>query len=260
MLDKSKINFLIDSLMFLCMMAIAGLGFLMKFVLIPGKERWVKYGRNVELLLLGMDRHEWGTIHLIIGFTLLTALAIHIILHWKMIVGLYEKLIKTRRTRRIVAVVFVAAAAAFILSPFAVKPEVQELRRGRAAEGFGGCAFSGLQEIPSESICAPEMHVETGAAQEGRAETGAAQEGRAEISVEEDAHSEAGSPLGIRGYMTLAEVAGTHNVPADYLKEHLGLPLSTSGNEKLGRLRKRYGFTMHDVEKIIEEYRKTHEQ
>jgi hypothetical protein len=250
MLDKSKINFLVDSLMFLCMTAIAGLGFLMKFVLIPGKDRWVKYGRNVELRLLGMDRHEWGTIHLIIGFTLLTALTIHIILHWKMIVGIYERLIETRRTRNIVAVVFVAAAAAFILFPFAVKPEVQELRRGHAAEGFAGCAFSGLHEIPSESICAPEMHVETDAAQEGRAE----------IGVEEEAHSGVGSPLGIRGYMTLAEVAGTHNVPADYLKERLGLPLSTSGNEKLGWLRKRYGFTMHDVEKIIEEYRKAHEQ
>ncbi|MBU0567408.1 DUF4405 domain-containing protein, partial [bacterium] len=87
MSDKSKVNFVIDALMFLCMMAITGTGFLMKFVLIPGQERWVKYGRNVELLLLGIDRHEWGAIHLVLGFILLGLLVIHIILHWKMILG-----------------------------------------------------------------------------------------------------------------------------------------------------------------------------
>jgi len=52
---KGKLNFIIDALMFICMMAIAGLAFLMKFILIPGKERWAKYGRGVELSLLGMD-------------------------------------------------------------------------------------------------------------------------------------------------------------------------------------------------------------
>ena len=93
MFDKSKVSFVIDALMFLCMMAIAGIGFLMKFVLIPGKERWVKYGRNVDLYLLGMDRHEWGTIHLVIGFILLGLLVLHIILHWKMILAMYHRFI-----------------------------------------------------------------------------------------------------------------------------------------------------------------------
>ena len=47
-MNKAKLNFAIDALMFLCMTAIAGLGFLMKYVLLPGRESTIKYGRRVE--------------------------------------------------------------------------------------------------------------------------------------------------------------------------------------------------------------------
>tara|TARA_R110002033_G_scaffold38827_3_gene78300 strand:+ start:2890 stop:3105 length:216 start_codon:yes stop_codon:yes gene_type:complete len=50
------------------MSAVVGIGFLIKYTLISGKERNVIYGKNVELSLFGMDRHEWGYIHLVIAF------------------------------------------------------------------------------------------------------------------------------------------------------------------------------------------------
>ncbi|MBU0568655.1 DUF4405 domain-containing protein [bacterium] len=138
---KSKVNFVIDALMFLCMMAIAGTGFLMKFVLIPGQERWVKYGRNVELLLLGMDRHEWGEIHLVLGFILVGLLVLHIILHWKMIWCMFRKLIGSQIARRIVAAAFLIACLTVLIFPFIVNPKAQELGQGegrrRAAQSYG---------------------------------------------------------------------------------------------------------------------------
>lgn len=134
MFNKSKTNFVIDALMFLFMMAIAGIGFFMKFILIPGKERWVKYGRNVELYLFGMDRHEWGTIHLILGLTLLGLLVLHIVLHWKMILNLYRCLIGSHIARKIIASVFIIACLILLISPLIIKLEVQELGRG---EGRG---------------------------------------------------------------------------------------------------------------------------
>ena len=66
MSDKPKVNFVIDAVMFLCMMAMLGIGLLMRFVLIPGKARLLQYGRDVVLYLAGMDRHEWVRIHLLI--------------------------------------------------------------------------------------------------------------------------------------------------------------------------------------------------
>ena len=141
MFDKSKINFVIDALMFLCTMAITGIGFLIKFVLIPGKERWVECDRNVALSLLGMDRHEWGEIHLVLGLILFGLLVLHIILHWKMILCLYRKLIGNQSARRIIALVFLIVCLTLVIFPFIINPEVQELGRGegrrRAAQSYG---------------------------------------------------------------------------------------------------------------------------
>ena len=67
-MKKSTINFIIDVLMFICMAAVAGIGFLIKYTLISGRESWIVYGDKVDLYFLGIYRHEWGTIHLIIGF------------------------------------------------------------------------------------------------------------------------------------------------------------------------------------------------
>ena len=84
--NKTKINLVIDSTMLLVLMTIAGLGFLIKFVLIPGYKRNAFYQGDVELYFMGLTRHEWGRIHLLLGFVLLFLLLLHIILHWYMIV------------------------------------------------------------------------------------------------------------------------------------------------------------------------------
>ena len=85
MMDKSKANLIIDALLFLCVMAITGIGLLMKYVLLPGKETTAIYGRKVDLFLFGMDRHAWGRIHLILAFVFLGLLTLHVVLHWNMI-------------------------------------------------------------------------------------------------------------------------------------------------------------------------------
>lgn len=82
------------------MSAIIGIGFLIKFNLIPGQERRSVYGKNVELTLFGMDRHQWGTLNLIIGFVLIGLLTVHIFLHWHIITSVYEKLIKEPLTKK----------------------------------------------------------------------------------------------------------------------------------------------------------------
>ncbi|MBW1917826.1 MAG: DUF4405 domain-containing protein [Deltaproteobacteria bacterium] len=131
MWNKAKVNFVIDALMFMCMCAIAGIGFLIKYVLIPGEERWAVYGRNVDLLWFGMNRHEWGSIHLYLALSLLILLVIHIILHWQMILSLFKNLIGQGKTRSVITVVFVGICLVLISFSFFVTPEVEELRRGR---------------------------------------------------------------------------------------------------------------------------------
>ena len=121
-MKKSTINFIIDVLMFICMAAVAGIGFLIKYTLISGRESWIVYGDKVDLYFLGIYRHEWGTIHLIIGFVLLALVALHVILHWKLIVSLYNRMFQGKLVRRIITVVFIAICALFIIvSPCLIK-------------------------------------------------------------------------------------------------------------------------------------------
>lgn len=130
-MEKSKLNCIIDASMFLCMMGIAGIGLLMKYVLIPGRETWSKYGRKVELYFLGMDRHEWGSIHLYLALTLLTLLTVHIILHWQMILGLFKKLIPSESARSKIGWVYIIICLILIGFSFFVTPALQEGRQGR---------------------------------------------------------------------------------------------------------------------------------
>ncbi len=61
----------------------------------------------------------------------------------------------------------------------------------------------------------------------------------------------------IRGSMTLNEVAESTGVPLAHLIESLKLPEVTSPEEKLGPLKRKYGFEMNDVRAIVKEYTKS---
>lgn len=125
-MTKAQWNFYIDILMFLCMAAISGIGFLMKYVLLPGKEAWAMYGKKVELSWLGLDRHAWGAIHLYLAFLLLGLLVLHIILHWQLIVNLWQKYLPAGRARTGATLAFLLICGLFFLLPFFLRPTVTD--------------------------------------------------------------------------------------------------------------------------------------
>ena len=61
--------------------------------------------------------------------------------------------------------------------------------------------------------------------------------------------------ISITGSMTLKEVENTTEVPARYIIQSLKLPESISIDEKLGRLKRKHGFEIHNVREIIKEYK-----
>ena len=239
-MSKSKINFLIDSLMFLCMAAIAGIGFLMKVVLIPGQDRWIKYGKNVEIYVLNLDRHQWGTVHLVIALVLLGLLLLHIILHWKLIVGLFSKLITNKSTRKLITVVFVFISVFLFLFAFFVKPEI-----GKIIQGHGRLVTD--ENIVSETEIADIHDNKTAVEEDNIIEN---------TEESHERHNRSDRDIEIRGYMTIGEVSLANDVPSSYIKKKLNIPETVSDNQSLGVLRREYGFRMSDIEKIINEYKK----
>lgn len=123
-MKKSTLNFIINALMFICMSAVVGIGFLIKYTLISGKERNVIYGKNVELSLFGMDRHEWGNIHLVIAFILLGLLVIHLFLHWKTIISVYKRITKQKLVSKLITVSFITICTMIIVVPFFTNPTI----------------------------------------------------------------------------------------------------------------------------------------
>jgi len=134
MMSKAKLNLVIDGLLFLNVAAIAGIGLLINYVLVPGFRQWEIYARNVDLRFLGLERHEWGAVHYVLGLVFLALLVLHVVLHWGMIVSISRKLIPNRLARRIVAAILLVLAVLLMAFSVFVKPDVQErgkgLRRG----------------------------------------------------------------------------------------------------------------------------------
>ena len=82
-MNKNRINFWIDFLMFIDIVFISLIALILHFVLPPGTG-----GRHRAdpLTFLWLGRHDWGEIHWILGLLFLIILTIHIWLHWKWIV------------------------------------------------------------------------------------------------------------------------------------------------------------------------------
>jgi hypothetical protein len=76
-MNKASTNFLVDAIAFVAFLFLTATGVLIRYVLPPGSGHFST--------LWGMDRHGWGQIHFWIAVVLLSSLALHLVLHWRLI-------------------------------------------------------------------------------------------------------------------------------------------------------------------------------
>lgn len=228
---RSKTNFYIDLIMFVVMGALIGIGILIKYVLIPGQQRWELFGQNMELTFLGLDRHQWGTIHLILGGILVFLLLLHLIFHWNMIKCLFKKCVEPVGRRRLISIMSLVLFFVFAIFPLFVTPKKQALDRG---EGRNVLENMGVDLNDSIRIRLKKpKNLESG-----------------ELEMEVERRNKK-DEIDIRGSMTLQDVSSRYDVDLETLKRELDLPQHISATERLGILRKEYGFTMGDVKTVI---------
>jgi hypothetical protein len=89
---RSTVNFVIDLLAFLNLLALAFTGFIMEYVLPPGSGG--RYGRGFRggrgsaevseqiRQFWSLGRHDWGDVHFYLAVAFIILMIIHIILHW----------------------------------------------------------------------------------------------------------------------------------------------------------------------------------
>jgi hypothetical protein len=64
-------------------------------------------------------------------------------------------------------------------------------------------------------------------------------------------------PETVRGELSLRELEAQTGVPAEYVLRELGLPEEVPREERLGKLRRQYGFDMALLRSIVADYRET---
>jgi len=245
---KPKLNLVIDFIMLIVMMAVSGLGFLMKYVLLPGYKINEVYGSNVELYFWGLDRHQWGTIHLYLAFFLIFLLVLHIIFHWDMIVSILQQMVQPK-TKRLALLIIIGVLSLFLaLVPFFIKPEIAQFKRkhnrNRISESFQ--PVSGTSHLPSE--VGKMFDNDTAYIQRPVPGTlnlyskAGTKVGNDAADIQHHHNNEAG----INGSMTLNEISERFNINVDELAKAINVP-ADNANERLGRLKKRYGFSLDDL-------------
>lgn len=232
MWSKSKWNSIVDAWLFILMMAMAGLGLLIKYVLCSGSQRWAIYGQNVDLLFCGLDRHQWGSIHLMLALAFSVFLLLHIVLHWKQIKHMYRTLIPQSTVRRVLGCAFLLLSLALLLFPALISVSPIQINEGQGHHSMesqnpaGSAAhrppLSELPPLPKASYSTAQRHRTP--------------------------------PVRITGQMTLQDIETQYHIPCDSLIVLLGLPQSTAATQRLGRLRKQFGFHMSTVEKVIRQH------
>lgn len=240
-INKSKLNLSIDILMFMLMIPIAGIGFLIKYVLVPGFKRNDIYGRDVELYYWGIDRHQWGTIHLTLSFVLLFLLVLHIVFHWKQIVRIFKKMVPAKVWRLILGSLLVLFTFIFGVIPFFLNPEVDESVLNHAHNSESGKGYySEERQYKNRTEIQPVI-------EEIQEDMPTEEQQKKQKNHQHEQHAE----IEIYGSMTINEIAEKYNISAQELAKSINVPVGNN-NERLGRLKKRYAFQLNDLRDYIE--------
>ncbi len=248
-MKKQHLNYIIDILMLLIMLAIASIGFVIKYVLVSGSQRWEIYGNNVEQTFWGMDRHGWGDVHLVLGIALLVLLMVHIILHFNWIICMTKKAIPVKPLRYAIvsaSLILILLCSAF---PFIIKHNIQtsihkeyharEVKKDIEPEQHNTDVkkASNVQQKSIQSTTASSHQIKEESSQKTESEN-------------------SWENIDVKGYMTFAEIEAKYEIPSEIIIHKLNLPSDTPNNERLGRIKKTRDFTMEEIKIIIYNFQK----
>jgi len=211
-MKKADWQYLVDTLLFICIVGIALIGILLAFFIPKGPS-----ALESSKYFLNLHRHQWGNIHLYLSLTFIFLVIIHLTLDWKWIKTMAGKIFKKRWKATLISTALVSIFVIFLFWLFYPKePGAYEDHGVRAGRKEG-------RPYAQETSAS---HREALGAQDQRTIT-------------------------ITGKMTLLDLEKTTRIPISQIAEALRLPSNVSEKETLGRLGKKYGFTMIELRDVL---------
>jgi len=239
-LSRTDWKYLLDTLMFLCLLGIVAIGLLLAFVIPEGRA---EIGRSKYVL--GLHRHQWGHIHLYLSLAFASFVVVHIVLAWSWIKGKASALFgkSWMAALGLTALAAVIVPLFFWLAASKNDPAYAEFGtgRGRQTVPIGehdrphpAPQVTGIPDAPETRPPAVPAGEEV---HENRAVAGRMEEGPVEAVI--------------TGQMSLRDIERATGVPAKDIAARIGLPADASLDETLGRLRRAYGFEMERVRSAV---------
>jgi hypothetical protein len=226
----------------------AGIGFLMKYVVVTGEVRNEIYGNHTDLAFFGLTRHQWGSIHLIISIIFIAMLVFHIIFHWKCLMGMYKCLFTSRFLRHGIAGFLCLFGLIILTAPFMLKPELVPFEPKYRNKVYNVPAERAPDNLDNGSLTIKATEpVKAGSSGNVRE--------KSTVPPVTEHHDSEYDEYEVYGYNTLQFIADKYNVPASVISRDLNIP-ENQAEERLSMLRKQYGFTMTDVRKSIAGFKK----
>lgn len=220
-MQRNTLNFVVDAVALLSMMALASTGLLIRYTLPPGSGG---RGGGDATTLWGLNRHGWGDVHFWIAVGIAGMLLLHVFLHWQWTWKTFFRFLPTRTETRKPLSPFASRAWGFgvllIVSALIV--------------GFLWIAQRNVITVAGNGQADPDMQAQVIA-----------------IPAVQPVEKHAEGKESIRGSMTLREVATQSGVNENELKASLGIPASASADERLGRLKREYDFDINDVRRVL---------
>lgn len=215
-------KYLVDTLMFLCIVGVAGIGLMMAFFIPEGPS-----ARGASKFFLGIHRHQWGNIHLYLSIAFTVLLVVHLVLSWSWIKGKAKNLFGKAWRAALGLTLLAAFLVPFLFWLAAPKNDPAYAELG------AGVGLRWRQEAPLRAPVTPPLPESEEAAEAPR----------------EDVPAE----VVITGQMTLRDIERSTGVPARDIAAKLELPPDVPLDEILGRLRRQYGFEIEQVRTIVAE-------
>ncbi len=264
-MKKVNWQYLIDALLFISIVGVVIIGFLLAFIIPKGPS----VTDNAKYFL-GLHRHEWADIHLYLGIAFTILAVVHLILGWKWIKGKTQGLFGNRWKATLFAMCLLAfgvLAVSWLIYPGelgaydhnemrAVRPDRGILKAGQPPAYDPSNAIqtalgdverrSGIDSQPG--LFPFESKPSTKREEEHRTADHRSDE---EHSLTRGRGSENTSALLITGQTTLYDIERQTGISARALANHLGLPRNVSLDERLGRLRKKYRFSMQEFRDVL---------
>ena len=231
-MKKSDWQYLVDTLLFVCIVGIVIIGFLMGLFIPKGPT-----APESSKYFLGVHRHQWGNIHFYLSIAFTALVIVHLIFSWKWIKAKATQLFKKRWGTVLTLTTIASFSVLFFfwifLPKYSEKFEQHGTGRGR---DYVTPVAQNLDKASSHLTVKRES--EETSEEENKLTTGRGEDIQSEILI--------------TGQMTLYDIEKATGVSAREIANRLGLPQSVPLTDRLGRLRRYYNFTMQQVRDFIE--------